>query len=422
MKPAKHICVIALFSVALLRPLFAAPASPWEKPAADLADQIAAILGPGQAHLVVANLSSISEGDVRAIRILLAADLKAHGIAAAGDESANSVRVTLSQSTSRRPWVAEIAEGNQTQVAMVDAGPAAPQSAPTAPGVTLLGQRILASHDPILAVLETPAGIVALEPEQIVMFTHGADGWHEQQRLGIHPSRALARDPRGALLGYASGLNFEAWVSGAECTGSEASAGPPTSWTIDCRANDDPWAITQPPLDQTDWGTATAMNTGVASVVPIRAFYNAARNYFTGVLAGNAGADLPPFYSAALIQRAPGNSALLVAGIDGKVQLAENGTLHFVAGTRDWGSDFAVLHSGCSAGAQIVASSSGEAMTDSLRAYELPALEAVPVSAPLTMGGTITALTTVPDGKSVFAVVRNNQNQFEVDRVTALCN
>lgn len=419
MKPAKHICVIALFSVALLRPLVAAPASAWEKPAADLADQIAAILGPGQAHLSMVNLSSISDGDMRAIRALLIADLKAHGIAAAGDESANIVRVSLSQSASRRLWVAEIAEGNQTQVAMVDAGPAAPQSPAIVSGVTLLSQRVLVSGEPILAILETPAGIAALEPEQIAMFSHGIDGWREQQRLSIRSSRALARDPRGALLGYASGLNFEAWVPGAECSGSVASAGPPASWTIECRANDDPWAITQPPLDQTAWGTATAASTGIA---PIRAFYNGARNYFTGVLAGNTGADLPPFYSAALIPRAAGNSALLVGGIDGRMQLAESGTLHAVAGTRDWGSDFAVLRSGCGAGAQVIASSSGEATADSLRAYELPALEAVPASAPLSMGGTVTALTTAPDGKSVFAVVRNSQNQFEVDRVTALCN
>ncbi len=420
MKPAKHICLIAILGAALFRPVFAASPSPWERPASELADQIAAILGPGQARLTLANLSSIPEGDIPAIRELLTADLKAHGIAAAGDESANSVRVTFSQSVSRRLWVAEIAEGNQTEVAMVDAGPAAPQSAPTAPGVTLLSQKILTSREPILAILETPSGIVAVEPEQIVTYAHGPDGWHEQQRQSIHLTRALARDPRGAVLGYANGLNFEAWIPGVECSGNEASAGPPASWTVECRANDDPWAITQPPLDQTDWGAAaTAANTGVA---PIRAFYNAARNYFTGVLAGNAGADLPPFYSAALIPRAAGNSAVLVDGIDGRVQLAENGTLHVVSGTRDWGSDFAVIHSGCGAGVQVIASSSGEATMDSLRAYELPALEAISASAPLAMPGAVTALGTAPEGKSVFAIVRNAQNQFEVDRVTALCN
>ena len=70
-----------------------------------------------------------------------------------------------------------------------------------------------------------------------------------------------------------------------------------------------------------------------------------------------------------------------------------------VAGTRDWGSDFAVMHSGCGAGTQVIASSSGEATSDSLRAYEIPALEAIPASAPLAMDGTVTALWTAPDGK-----------------------
>jgi hypothetical protein len=81
-----------------------------------------------------------------------------------------------------------------------------------------------------------------------------------------------------------------------------------------------------------------------------------------------------------------------------------------------------VLQSSCGAGTQVIASSSGEAASDSLRAFELPALEAVPASVPLTMDGTVTALWTTPDGKSVLAVVRNAANQYEVDRVTVLCN
>jgi hypothetical protein len=113
--------------------------------------------------------------------------------------------------------------------------------------------------------------------------------------------------------------------------------------------------------------------------------------------------------------------------IDGKVQLAEGGVLKPVSGTRNWGSDFAAMHTGCETGTQIVASGSGEALADSLRAYDLPAQEAIPASAPLAMDGTVTALWTAPDSKSVFAVVRRpgNQgaaNEYEVDRVTASCN
>jgi hypothetical protein len=156
--------------------------------------------------------------------------------------------------------------------------------------------------------------------------------------------------------------------------------------------------------------------------MPVRAFYNASRNYFTGVLTSGPGPDLPPFYSLAIVPRAAGGAALLIGGIDGKVQLVDNGALKAVTGTRDWGSDFAVLGSGCGTGAQVIASASGEAASDSLRAYELVAQEAVPVSIPVAMQGVVTALWTAPDTKSVLAVVRNAANEYEVDRVTALCN
>jgi hypothetical protein len=154
----------------------------------------------------------------------------------------------------------------------------------------------------------------------------------------------------------------------------------------------------------------------------LKAFYNTARDYFTGVVTPSMGTDLPQFYAAGMIPRAGGGAALIVAGTDGKVQMIENGALRTIAGTRDWGSDFAVVHSGCGAGVQVIVSGSGEAANDSLRAFEVPALEAVPVSGPLAMEGTVTALWTAPDGKSAFAVVRNAANQYEVDRVSALCN
>jgi hypothetical protein len=158
------------------------------------------------------------------------------------------------------------------------------------------------------------------------------------------------------------------------------------------------------------------------SVTPIKAFYNAARNYFTGVINGFPGVDLPPFYSSAQIVRSASSTPLLVGGIDGKVQILENGKLKAVSGARDWGSDFAALHTGCGAGTQIIASGSGAAPNDSLRGYELPAQEAIPISVPLAMDGAVTALAASPDGKSLIAIVRTAANQYEVDRVTANCN
>ncbi len=46
-------------------------------------------------------------------------DLKAHGVIASGAESANAIRVTLSENARERLWVAEVVEGSETHVAMV---------------------------------------------------------------------------------------------------------------------------------------------------------------------------------------------------------------------------------------------------------------------------------------------------------------
>ena len=128
--------VMGLSVLMALRSSFATT-SPWEQPASVLAEQIAGILGPGQAHLTIRNLSGISNDSVPAIRKLLEQDLKAHGVGVAEDESANSIRVTLSENARARLWVAEVVEGNVTQVAMVQLSSDEEQHAKTASGLTL---------------------------------------------------------------------------------------------------------------------------------------------------------------------------------------------------------------------------------------------------------------------------------------------
>ncbi|HEY2468613.1 MAG TPA: hypothetical protein VGI45_12350 [Terracidiphilus sp.] len=398
------------------------PSTPsrWAPPAAELAGQIADLLGPGPAQLTIRNLSTIQASEIPAIRKLLEQDLKAHGVLGGGTESANVIRVTLSENVHERLWVAEIIEGSETRVAMVHVNAASASPSVATERVLLRREPILTSTGPVLAALETSSGLVVLEPERIVIYSHAADGFREQQRINIDTIRQLARDPRGALLGYAGGARFEAWIPGVQCSGMNSSASGNATWNIQCRASDDPWAVTQPPLELTNFGGHSSQED--VHVMPVQAFYNSARNYFTGVLAQSAGPDLRPFYSLAGISRLGNQAALLVGGIDGKMQMVENGALRPVAGTRDWGSDFAVIHSECGTGEQVIASSSGEATTDSLRAFEFPALEAVPVSTSLTVDGNVTAMWTAPDSKSAFAVVHTAANQYEVDRVTALCN
>ncbi len=390
---------------------------PWQQPAAALAEQIAGFLGPGQSQLTLRNLSTIPADQVPVIRALLEQDLKAHGVQASGEESANSIRVTLSENLRERLWVAEVVQGNETRVAMVRVEAGAPQPVMVSSGMTLRAQRVLQSNAPVLALLESRGWLMAVAPAAIVLYRNTGGQWLEQQLVSIGARRMLGRDPRALVVQNASGDTLQIFVPGTACSGNiapENSGASPSAvpeWSIHCNSSDDPWPIAQMP----------AANGAPQGAAAIKAFYNAARNYFTGVVTPSVGVDLPPFYSAAALPR-PAGAALLIGGIDGKIQILENGALKTVNGARDWGSDFAVLHSECGAGDQVIVSGSGEAVNDSLRAYELPGLEAVPASAPLAMDGTVTALWSAPDGKSLMAVLRHVSGDYEVDRVTALCN
>ena len=395
--------------------------SPWDQPSAALAEQIAGILGPGETRLLIRNLSSVPADDLPAIRRLLEADLKVHGVTVSEADSANTVRVTLSESARERMWVAEVVEGSETRIAMIDLGPIQSAKELTLGGLTLRRQAILSTREALLAMMETPNGLIALSPEQILFYVHGTDGWQVKNRVSIPQKRALARDPRGILLASVDGQRFEAWLPGVQCTGQIGADQSLGDAAVQCHASDDPWPIigTISTISAAQTNLLANANTGALS---LKAFYNAARNYYTGVVTPGLGADPPPFFSAAPLVRSGGGVGLLIGGIDGRVQLAENGALHPIAGVRDWGSDFAALQSGCGAGVQIIASGSGEAAHDSLRAYELPALEAVSAGVPMALDGTVTALWSSPDGRSILAVIRNGINQYEVDRVTALCN
>ncbi|MGA3347137.1 MAG: hypothetical protein ABSC76_20000 [Terracidiphilus sp.] len=418
----KWICLIAVIAsgvMGLTTGATDAP-SPWVQPAATLAEEIAGILGPGQAHLTIRNLSTIPSEEIPAILRLLEQDLKARGVTTSEAESANVLRVTLSENLRERLWVAEIVEGNETRVAMVHVDRSISHVKPVNEQIQLRKQTVFAAPElspgePILYAIEKDSALLLLHPEGISVLNRVSDGWQRQSLLSFSTQHSLSRDARGLLIPSVNGVT--AFIPGLQCSIEFAPAeivaqGVSGAWSYHCHTSDDPWPIAR---------TGT-----VNDSASLKAFYNSARNYFTGVVTPSLGVDLPPFYSAALLPR-PSGAAFLFSGIDGKVQVVENGALKPVSGTRDWGSDFAALNSGCGAGMQVIASGSGEATADSLRVYELPAQEAVPASAPLAMDGSVTALWSAPDGKSIFAVVRKttgagSEDSYEVDRVTASCN
>lgn len=396
----------------------------WDRPAAQIAHSIAEALGPGSARLTVENLSQISKDAVPAIRRMVEEDLKTDGVNVTNSESANLIRLTLSENQRGGLWVAEVVEGSETRVVMTPVDLAPLPGAPTAQKV-LLHRDVLAraselrwkgaaqderSAPELLAAAEVNGSLVVLTRDRVSALEPSPVGWTEREHAEFGIGHGASRDPRGVVVRSSDGHGFSAYAPGVECTGALATpvADQAAAWSSTCHASDDPWPVAQ--TGQDTW---------------IKAFYNAGRDYFTGVITPSMGPDLPPLYSAGFLPGLPG-PAMIIGGVDGKVQIVEGGQLKTIAGTRDWGSDFAVVSSGCG-GAHVIVSSSGDGTGDSLRAYEISAQEAIAVSEPLTLAGTAMALWPAADGRSALAIVRTPIQQgrsfdYEVDRVTETCN
>ncbi|HXE07416.1 MAG TPA: hypothetical protein VN612_05950 [Acidobacteriaceae bacterium] len=366
----------------------------WEAPAADLAKQITGIAGPGPATLNVQNVSSLTPDQVVRIRRLLETDLRTGGIGvrvgAEGAAIPMAIRITLSQTARRGVWIAEVQQGAETRVAMTELAfdvTMTPNSAPAA--MTLRRQMLFTSPEPVLDAQVAPDGtLLALMQNRIALYRQSSGQWQQVQSYAISPALApTARDPRGEIVPGPDSVRV--FLPGVECeTVAERE--------FDCHASDDPWPI----------GTQ-------------KAFYNASRDFFSGVLVPAAAATPPPFYSAAETLQM-GGTVTLLADLHGHVRMVDRGAIVEVTGSRDWGSDLAGLRTGCGAGSQILVDTAGDPAHDSLRAYEIRGHEAAAVSAAIPFDGSITALHSTSDGGTAMAVAHNG-NTYEVWRVSLDC-
>jgi hypothetical protein len=399
--------LLLMFALVFLFP--AQASSIWNNPSDELAKQIAAIAGPGPAKLIVKNRSSIPTEQIPAIRRTLERDLRSYGVIASSSvEVASVIRVTLSRNLRHELWIAEVQQGTQVKVAMVSTDPPAAATPASSGGVTLRKTLLLAQEMPILDVDFVPVGserrMVILEPERITTYRQSTGTWVKDQSFEVVHSRPLPRDPRGRIvLGtsaasgstLASGSLFDAYLPGVVCAGSESNG----RLALSCTDSDDPWPI-----------------------VSQRAFYNTARNYFTGVLVPAHSTQPGPFYSAAEYLRS-GGPVTLFSQTTGQVVLYDKDVARTIAGTRDWGSDIVSIHSPCDEGSLLLVSAAGAAPTDSIRAYEIPGREALPVSGPMPLDGSVMAMWRANDNVTATVIIRKQQPvQYEAYNVSALCN
>ncbi|HEX8799189.1 MAG TPA: hypothetical protein VF772_11275 [Terriglobales bacterium] len=391
---------LAVFSLAFLLTSSTWAASAWDAPSAEMAKQIAAVTGPGTISLSIKNRSSISTDEIPAIRKALERELRTAGVTVRAQSSNAEVRLTLSQNAKGWLWVAEVQEGAELRVAMLQLpATVSGTSAATTPRLVLQDKLLLRQLEPILDIVNitiaSQPSLVVLEPEHIRWYVADGIEWKLKQSFEVAHTNPFPRDVRGRIV-TGGDHPFSAYLPGVVCNATKTEE---AGVAVACVDSDDPWPL----------GTQ-------------KAFYNSQRNFFTGVFAPGVGAKLPQLYSATEVEH-NGATALLLVDLGGQAHLFENGTYRNVIGARDWGSDIAVVRSECGAGSEILASAAGWPVADSLRAYEISGHELTPVSAALSFEGSITALWQWNDGTSATVVVRNPQDaQYEAHRVTIGCS
>jgi hypothetical protein len=372
----------------------------WDAATARLASQIAAITGPGNASLTFKNLSALSPSEIAAIRVPLEMQLRSGGIQLRdAASSASEIQVTLSENV--REWliVAEVRQGPDTKVAIVGVDKSGAGGLAQAGSAMVLRKAFLISQtEPILDAAVVDAGsarnLLLLSRSSLAIYLWSAGKWNLQQSFPIAHGAPFPADLRGRIV-IAQDHLFDAYLPGVSCTSSN---GAPM--TLTCRDTDDPWPIGGQ-----------------------KAFFNSARNYFTGTLVPGVGAQLPPFFSAATLPRA--NYTLwLFDGVDGQVRAYDGVELRAISNTRNWGSDMISVRSNCGVGTQLLVSAAGDdTVADSLHAYEMVDREPNEVASQLAMDGPITALWPSADTSSAVAVVRNLQTgQYDAYNITIACN
>jgi len=399
--PSLRLACLAIFLVGFLTICFdVAPAADWSGPEHQLAQKILAASGPGAIYLEVTNRSSLESKDAEEITRGLNTQLAALGARfVAPEQAAVSVKVSLSENLQSYVWVAEIKQGSESSVALVAVPRIATigyvhETAPTTIRKTPLWSEDKSILD-LITIDTSPAHLVVLTPDQLEIYRLHDGRYQQDQALPITHARPWPRDVRGRLM-LSKDHAFDIYLPGIFCEASGT-----TALGLSCRQSDDPW-----PLGTRDSGQS--------------AFFSPTRNFFTGALTPGLGNQkaVAPFYSAAPVLHDK-YTLWIFTGIDGQVHLLDGVTDQ--ASRFGWSSEIAALRSPCGIGIQVLATRS-TAAGDSIRAYELPDRDPVPVSAPIEFDGTITALWAEAGGNTAIVVSLNQETgKYDAFRLSITC-
>jgi hypothetical protein len=375
----------------------------WSIPEQELARKITAVTGPATVALEVVDRASLNKKDVDEISRGLRVQLETLGLRTEKPEQAAvTVQVSLSENLQSYVWIAEIHQGaGGFSVVMVSGShPDAETFVQEPAALTIRKIPLWSQEERILdvAVLEESSGpshLAVLDPDKITLYRFTNGRWQKEQAMEISHTRPWPRDMRGRLVMRQDHL-LDAYLPGVFC---QSSSNPPL--TLNCRASDDPWPL--------------------SNQFALGGFFAGNRNFFTGALSPGIGKQTSTgkYYSAAPIPRQNYTLWMLALG-DGQIHLLDGITDQ--TARWNWGSDLATVKTACGSGWQILATRAGDNSGDSISAYELPDREPIPASQAVDFAGGVMALWTEAKGSTAIAVSRNaGTGTYEAFRLAITC-
>jgi hypothetical protein len=350
---------------------------------------------PSAVAVTFQNISSLSPERLEALQNAIFNSFRNANVRVVKPEQAVAeVHITFSEDWRGYLLIAGIQQGSSTQTVIKKLP--RPQQTQAAHGTTLTLRKISVwqQETPILDFYQDNQNLLVLEPSQVALYSMDSGQWRQRQTLGIPHQNPWPRDLRGRL--EVRGGEINVFLPGARCNGKIS---PPS---LDCRASDDPWPIGE----------------------GLVAFFSPRRNFFNGLLAGaSAGASIAPFFSGATWQSSD-RHVWLFTGTDGHARLFQNDLNTPTATFNGWGSTLAPVHSVCGAGWQVLTSSPADTTRpDSVQAVEISGREALPVSAPVDLAGTVEALWTAGNYSQVVnGVLHSQAGKYEAFTLTVICN
>jgi len=378
----------------------------WAARARTLAGRIADAVKPAKTvSLNVKNLSSLSAGEVDAIRKTLEGELASRGvrIAATGVD----VKVTLSENFERFLWIAEIQRGHESTVLMVSSeGKAAAAGVVVTHSVVLHRDLVWQQLKPMMDFLISDISadgrplMFVLETSRIVSYRKEKGSWIPAETFSIPVSEHRPRDLRGLIDVSADLFSFQ--LSDGSCSGVAR-----VSLELTCdKGRGGAWPI-----------FAGGQERGSMNMVENR-------NYFSGDLAiyGDVEVEGPPFFSVAVMKRMNGGDWIL-AELDGKSRKYQESSTA-AATYAGWGDNVVSVAQGCGDDWQILASAAGDwTEPDRLRSYDVSGdAPPRPDSEPLEFPGPILALWPSLNGSTARVVSKNLQTgAYEASIVSVAC-